>query len=97
MGFPLKDDEIAQHLTQLAYWHRNGSTIEREFHFDDFSDSIKFVNQVAEIAEHADHHPDITINFNRVKLNLTSHDSGGITERDFKLATKINKIQMEGV
>ncbi len=94
MGFPLKDEEVDKALSQLAYWHRNGSTIEREFHFDDFLGSIKFVNRIAEIAEESNHHPDIAINFNRVKLSLTSHDSGGITQRDLNLAAKVNKLHI---
>lgn len=92
MGFPLKDDEILKSLSQLAYWHRNGEAIEREFHFEDFLSSVKFVNRIAELAESANHHPDVEIHFNRVKLILTSHDSGGLTQRDFSLAQKINKL-----
>ncbi len=92
MGFPLPDADVDKALASLPYWTRNGSLIERTFQFDDFSNSMKFVNHVAEIAEQANHHPDITINFNKVKLSLTSHDSGGITQRDLNLASKVSKL-----
>lgn len=94
MGIPLKDAEVDKALSSLAYWHRVGTTIERDFHFDDFLIAIKFVNRIAEIAEESNHHPDIVINFNKVKLILTSHDSGGITQRDVNLATKVNKLSL---
>jgi 4a-hydroxytetrahydrobiopterin dehydratase len=53
---------------------------------------MRFVNRVARLAEAASHHPDITINYNRVRLALTTHDEGGLTEKDFKLAARINKL-----
>lgn len=64
----------------------------RRFRFPSFKEAITFVNQVAELAEEANHHPDILINYNRVTLTLTTHDEGGLTRRDFALATKINQL-----
>jgi 4a-hydroxytetrahydrobiopterin dehydratase len=93
MGFPLKDEDVEKALASLAYWQRDGQTIVREFKFDGFPDSINFVNRVADLAERSNHHPDITINYNRVKLALSSHDSGGITQRDIRLATAINQLK----
>jgi len=54
---------------------------------------MRFVNGVARLAEAANHHPDITISYNRVRLALTTHDEGGLTEKDFKLANRINKLK----
>ena len=64
----------------------------REWTFPDFAAAMVFVSRVAELAEAANHHPDIEIRYNRVKLLLTSHDSGGLTKRDFRLAGQIDQI-----
>ncbi|MEK6911602.1 MAG: 4a-hydroxytetrahydrobiopterin dehydratase, partial [Candidatus Thermoplasmatota archaeon] len=58
----------------------------------DFKEAMAFLNRVAELAETANHHPDIWNSWNRVKLSLTTHDAGGLTERDFKLAKKIDAL-----
>lgn len=64
----------------------------RTFTFSDFLAAIRFVNAVAEVAEAADHHPDIDIRYNKVTLALTTHDSGGLTEKDFALAAQADTI-----
>jgi len=64
----------------------------REFRVPSFPEAIAFVTQVAEIAEQEDHHPDITINYRRVRLQLTTHAAGGLTENDFILAAKIDAL-----
>jgi 4a-hydroxytetrahydrobiopterin dehydratase len=87
---PLSDAEIAEHLTRLQGWERRESSIQRSFSFDDFKGSMAFVNRVAELAEAADHHPDIDIRYSKVTLSLSTHDAGGLTERDFALAEKID-------
>jgi 4a-hydroxytetrahydrobiopterin dehydratase len=69
-----------------------GSVISRQFRFTDFAAAMRFVNRVARLAEAANHHPDITINYDRVRLALTTHDEGGLTMKDFRLASKINKF-----
>ena len=66
--------------------------ISRKFEFSDFITAMRFVNRVARLAEAANHHPDIAINYNRVRLALTTHDEGGLTMKDFKLAGKVNKF-----
>ncbi|HYB67607.1 MAG TPA: 4a-hydroxytetrahydrobiopterin dehydratase, partial [Candidatus Acidoferrales bacterium] len=68
------------------------SVISRTFVFADFVQAMRFVNRVARLAEAANHHPDVTINYNRVKLALTTHDEGGLTMKDFRLAGRINKF-----
>ncbi len=87
----LSDAQIKEALGGLSGWQLHDNAIERSFEFHDFAGAIGFVNQVAALAEAANHHPDITINYSRVKLVLSSHDSGGITERDIALARRINE------
>jgi len=82
-------DEVKTRLESLPGWERDGDEIEKRFRFDDFKASMVFVNRVADLAETADHHPDITIKYNRVKLTLSTHSEGGVTEKDFALAAQI--------
>ena len=92
MATTLSDSEVRSALTSLPGWKQNGKQIERQFEFPDFAGAMKFVNRIADAAEAAQHHPDITINYNKVKLALISHDSGGVTQRDVKMAQKINQV-----
>jgi 4a-hydroxytetrahydrobiopterin dehydratase len=89
---PLSGTEIQQALQELPGWTQNGNAIARLFEFSTFMKGIEFVNKVAQAAEAANHHPDITINYNKVTMALTSHDSGGVTRRDLKMAEKINEV-----
>ncbi len=73
-------------------WKKHGVTITRTFAFKDFPAAIKFVNAVAKLAEKEWHHSDIDIRWNKVTLMLTTHDAGGLTERDFSLARKFDQI-----
>jgi 4a-hydroxytetrahydrobiopterin dehydratase len=73
-------------------WKKKGQTLTRTFQFKDFPAAIKFVNAVAKLAEKAWHHPDIDIRWNKVSLTLTTHDAGGLTDRDFKLAKQFNQL-----
>ena len=84
--------EITQGLAALPEWQLKNGALAREFSFQDFREAMSFVNSVAAVAERAGHHPDIDIRYNRVSLALSSHDAGGITERDFSLAAEIGKI-----
>ncbi|MGA3109319.1 MAG: 4a-hydroxytetrahydrobiopterin dehydratase [Candidatus Bathyarchaeia archaeon] len=79
-------------VTKLVNWALRGQVISRKFKFSDFAAAMRFVNRVARLAEAANHHPDITINYNRVRLALTTHDEGGLTMKDFRLAGKINRF-----
>ncbi len=92
MATTLSDSEVRNALASLPGWQQNGKQIERLFEFPDFAAAMKFVNKVADAAEAAQHHPDITINYNKVKLALISHDSGGVTQRDVKMAARINQV-----
>lgn len=84
--------ELKTFLKQVPVWEHDKKKIERVFEFDDFTDAIDFVNHVAEIAEESEHHPDIEVKFNKVKLVLTTHSKGGLTELDFELAEKIDTL-----
>ena len=88
----LTDAEIQQELATLNGWQHNGTAIQRIFRFPDFKAAMQFVNKVAETAERANHHPDIDIRYNTVTMALVSHDSGGVTQRDVRMASTINKI-----
>jgi 4a-hydroxytetrahydrobiopterin dehydratase len=88
----LSDEQVQQELRNLDGWSQQGKAIVRQFEFSDFKAAMEFVNRVADAAESANHHPDITINYNKVTLLLTSHDSGGVTDRDARMAAKINQV-----
>ncbi len=88
----LAEADIRQALTKLKGWEQRENAIARTFEFSSFPAAITFVNHVAQAAEQANHHPDITINYDKVTLSLTSHDSGGVTERDLKLAARICEL-----
>ncbi len=84
--------EAEKLLKEVPGWAIKGSSIEREFRFRDFPDSMAFVNRVAGIAESQGHHPDILISYSRVRLTLSTHKAGGLTRNDIILASRINTI-----
>jgi 4a-hydroxytetrahydrobiopterin dehydratase len=84
--------EIAARLIKLPDWKVENGELARTFGFKDFRAAMAFVNQVAEQAEKAGHHPDIDIRYNKVRLELVSHDAGGITAKDFGLAAVVDKL-----
>lgn len=86
----LSKDEVKARLKDMQGWELDDGELEKKFKFEDFAGSMTFVNSVAELAEAADHHPDISIKYNRVKLTLSTHSEGGITEKDFALAAQID-------
>jgi len=88
----LKLVEIKSALNRVPAWRRRGLTITRTYEFKDFPIAIKFVGKVAVLAERAWHHPDIDIRWNKVTLVLTTHDQGGLTEKDFALAQKFDQL-----
>ena len=87
-------DAVAEQLADLCGWTlaREGAAIRREFTFVDFSEAWGFMARVALLAEAQDHHPDWSNVFNRVHITLTSHDAGGLTARDVRLARAIDDI-----
>src|SRR4029077_15375782 len=78
----IKADEAKMRLKKVPEWELEKKHIERTFEFDDFTDAIDFVNAVAEVAEEEEHHPDIDIRFNKVRLVLSTHSKGGLTDLD---------------
>jgi 4a-hydroxytetrahydrobiopterin dehydratase len=92
MAETLNDDEIESRLKRLA-WEREGDEIVREWRFEDFAEAIAFVSRVAEEAEEANHHPDIYVHgWNKVKLSLTNHSAGGLTDTDFDMAMRFDRL-----
>lgn len=89
----LPTNEIESRLRTLAGWKLDAGKLTRTFEFPDFRASLAFVNSAGDLAEAAGHHPDIDIRYNKVRLELVSHDAGGITARDFDLAEKINRLK----
>jgi 4a-hydroxytetrahydrobiopterin dehydratase len=87
----LTDLQAQSLLTSLPDWNIQGGELVRTFNFKDFRASLAFVNRVGELAEGAEHHPDIDIRYNKVRLALVTHDAGGLTNKDFDLAAKADK------
>lgn len=88
----LNPSAIKAALAATPGWTKRGASIVRVFRFQDFPKAVAFVNRVAEVAEKAWHHPDIDIRWNKVRLALTTHDQGGLTDKDFALAGQCNKL-----
>jgi 4a-hydroxytetrahydrobiopterin dehydratase len=88
----LSDEEISERLSKLDGWSREGDAITKTFDRDDFVGSVKFVDQLVEPAEGMNHHPDLSISWSEVKVSITNHAAGGLTEADFELAGKIDAL-----
>jgi 4a-hydroxytetrahydrobiopterin dehydratase len=88
----LTEKEITAKASLLSGWTVAGSKLETTRIFKDFIQAIEFVNKLVEPAESAAHHPDIKISYNKVKIELTTHDAGGLTPKDFELAAIISQI-----
>ena len=80
--------------SDLNEWAIQNELLVKEFEFSTFQDAINFVNEVAKIADEADHHPDIFISYNKVKISLTTHDAGEISEKDYSLAKAIEILEV---
>lgn len=87
----LSEDQVRQRLAQLRGWERSGGEIRKVYPFASFAEGMAFANRVAALADVLDHHPDMLIQYRQVTLTLTSHDAGGLTERDFRLARRIDE------
>ena len=88
----LADDEIQARLAGLEGWTRAPQAIQKRYRLDSFPSVMNFVNRVADLAEGAAHHPDILIQYDSVTFTLTTHDAGGVTEKDLVLAERIEAI-----
>ncbi len=89
---PLSDITIQRELGSLSGWSRKGDALTKTFQFPTFELAIAFVNSVAESAERANHHPDMDIRFSKVMCTLSTHDAGGITQKDLDLAAQIEAL-----
>jgi 4a-hydroxytetrahydrobiopterin dehydratase len=85
----LSEAEISARLGALAGWTYGDRAISKQFRFKDFMAAIGFINRIAPIAEAADHHPDILVNYSRLTFSCSTHSAGGVTEKDFALAAQI--------
>jgi len=90
----LSIDEIKKKIGEILGWNFENNQIGKEFQLKDFAEALKFANKVGEFSEEMNHHPDIFIHsWNKVKITVSTHSEGGVTDKDFKLADKINNIK----
>jgi 4a-hydroxytetrahydrobiopterin dehydratase len=89
---PLPDDAIRKGLESLPGWERRDNEIEKLFELPSFADAIAFVTRVGFLAEKADHHPDLDVRWRKVRVALSTHSEGGITDKDFALAGEIEGV-----
>jgi 4a-hydroxytetrahydrobiopterin dehydratase len=88
----LTPDQVKASLPAVKDWKKQSASITRTYSFKDFAGAMAFVNKVAEAAEQANHHPDIDIRWNKVTLTLATHSEGGLTQKDFDLARRIDTL-----
>jgi 4a-hydroxytetrahydrobiopterin dehydratase len=88
----LSNEVIQRELVKMQGWFFDGKNLQKKFTFKSFLPGIEFVNQIAQAAETAGHHPDITINYNVVGIYLSTHSEGGVTGKDFDLAGRIDQL-----
>jgi 4a-hydroxytetrahydrobiopterin dehydratase len=92
----LDEEAIGRELASLPEWTREGDTISRTFQRGSFVEAMSFVGVVAGLAEAANHHPDFHISYRTVTLSLTTHDEGGLTDRDIEMARRIDAASTGG-
>ena len=88
----LSTADVDTRLAKLPGWTKDGDAIKRQFTFKGFPDAVAFITRLAFDAEAADHHPDLLLNYKRVTVTLTTHDQGGLTEKDFAGAGQADEI-----
>jgi 4a-hydroxytetrahydrobiopterin dehydratase len=89
----LEKSKINEKIAGLKGWEYKNNQIGKEYELKDFKEALGFVNKVGDRAEEMDHHPDIFLHdWNKVRITVSTHSAGGVTENDFKLAEKIEKI-----
>lgn len=92
MATLLSEQELQTKLQVFSSWQRQGNTLQKIKTFDGFPSAIAFVNQLVEPAEAAGHHPDLAISYNKITIRLSTHDAGGLTQKDFDLAQQIDAL-----
>ncbi len=88
----LSDIEIQRALGALPGWSRKGDTLTRTYAFATFPDGIEFLRRVADVAEAQAHHPDVDVRYTKLVFHLSTHDAGGITDKDFALASAVDAL-----
>jgi 4a-hydroxytetrahydrobiopterin dehydratase len=88
----LEGSAVAEALNKLSSWSQVGEALVREFDFNDFTQAMGFVTQVAMVAQEINHHPDIELNYNKLKLTLQTHHLGGLSDKDIELAKRISAL-----
>jgi 4a-hydroxytetrahydrobiopterin dehydratase len=88
----LDDEAIESRLADLEGWERDGDAIAKTFELADFVGSVQFIDKLVEPAEEMGHHPDLSISWNKVRVTITTHSAGGLTENDFELAKRIDAL-----
>lgn len=91
----LSETEISRQLQSLPGWKIEDGQLRRTYQFENFVEAIAFVNLLVEPAENAGHHPDLLISYNRVTVSLTTHDAGGLTQKDFDLAQIVSRLFLQ--
>ena len=95
MPRPLLTEPEIEEAAKAVAWTRDGDRLTKEVRRADFRGAMAFVNEVADVAEELNHHPDITVSWNRVGLEVSTHDSGGLTSLDFELARRVDALDLE--
>jgi 4a-hydroxytetrahydrobiopterin dehydratase len=88
----LGERDVRRMLKELEGWRLAGRRIVRVVRYEGFMPGVELLNEIAKLAEEMDHHPDVTVSYGRMRISLTTHDAGGLTELDFKLASRIEEI-----
>lgn len=94
MASKLSADQIQQYMTNIPQWKQDGDAIVRTYELPSFPAALAFTSTVGHLAEAADHHPDILIQYKKVTLTLSTHSEGGLTEKDFSLAAQVDALPM---
>lgn len=89
---PYDEDEIRERAQETDGWSYDGDRLRKTYEFDEYVDGVEFVNDVAELAEEANHHPDLHVGYKEVEVTLKSHDVDGITDRDWSLVDEIESV-----
>lgn len=92
----LSGELIAERLKTLDGWHTADDKLSKSYKFADFAESLELVNKIGAIAEARDHHPDISFGWGYAEIFITTHDAGGVTEKDFELAKEIDDLTKNG-
>jgi 4a-hydroxytetrahydrobiopterin dehydratase len=93
MRTKLSEEAISERLRRTPMWQRDGVMIVRDLQVQNFAAALALVNRIGEVAEALDHHPDILLHgWNKIRLSVTTHDTGGLTERDFELAARVEEL-----